>query len=349
MAARIHTRGRDYLKRSMIAVAASAMLFASCGGDGVEGDPKQALADAFRGLGRAEGLTVTLTAQSTPESLQALAQSEGDQLDQEIAARILSSSVIISGKTATDPSEAQSEITVNVAGIEDALEIKVISNTLYARADVRSLLETFDQDPASLDPFVQQAEASGLDFVRPAVDGEWLSISGLDAMQEQFGMGQPTPNAAEVERMFDGFAREIESQATVTEGDVDGPGTHLIVEIGAREVVESFLNLARELGQAMPPNALPSASDIPNREIRVDTWVDGDFVRQIELDIVQFAAFEGEDVPEGVERLALRLGIDEFDDEVEAPDDAVQVDPNQILQVLFGGGAASGSEVLPPP
>jgi hypothetical protein len=324
------------------------LLLAACGGDGVGGDPKQALADAFRRLGRAEGLTVTLTAQSTPESLQALAQTEGDRLEPEIAAKILSSSVTFSGKSTTDPSEAQSEMTANVAGNEDAVEMKVISNTLYVRADVRALLETFDQDPASIEPFVQQAEASGLDFVRPAVDGEWLSISGLDAMQEQFGMGQPTPSAAELERVFDGFAQEIEDKATVTEGDVDGPGAHLIVEIGARELVDSFLNLARELGQALPPNAFPSTSDVPDRTIRVDTWVEDDFVRQIELDILQFAAFEDEDVPEGVERLALRMGIDEFDDEVEPPADAVPVDPNQVLQILFGGATTGfGSEMVP--
>ena len=337
------------MKRSLLAVAASVMLLAACGGDGAGGDPKQALADAFRGLGGAEGLTVTLTAQSTPESLQALAESEGDQLDADLAAKILGSSVTVSGKTATDPADAQQEMTVNVAGNEDAVEIKVIANTLYVRADVSALLETFEQDAASLDAFVQQAEASGLDFVRPAVDGEWLSISGLDAMQEQFGMGQPSPNAVELERVFDGFAEEIESKATVTEGDVEGPGTHLIAEIGAREAVDSFLDLARELGQAIPPNAMPSPSDVPDREIRVDAWVEDDFVRQIELDILQFAAFEGEDVPEGVERLALRLGIDEFDDEVEPPGDAVQVDPNQVLQVLFGGAAGMTVPASPAP
>ncbi|MGH2694733.1 MAG: hypothetical protein ACRDJJ_07930 [Actinomycetota bacterium] len=330
------------MKRSLIVVTASLMLLAACGGDGIEGDPKQALADAFRGLGQAEGLTVTATLQSTAESLQAAAQSEGDRLSEENAAKILSSSVTVSGKSTTDPSEAQSEIAVNVAGTENAIQVRVISNTLYARADVRSLLETFEQDPASVDAFVQQAEASGLDFVRPAVDGEWLSISGLDAMQQQLGMGQPTPSGVELERVFDRFAEDIEGKATVTEGDVDGPGTHLIVEIGARDVVDSFLNLARELGQAIPPNAFPSPSDIPDRQIRVNTWVEGDFVRQIELDFLQFAAFEGEDIPEGVDELALRLGIDEFDEDVEAPGDAVQVDPNQILQLLFGGAPMTG-------
>jgi hypothetical protein len=335
------------LKRWFIAVMGSLLLLAACGGDGVEGDPNLALADAFRGLGRAEGLTVTLTAQSTPESLQALAESEGDRLDPDIAAKILLSSVTFSGKSTTDPSEAQSEITADIAGNEDAVEMKVISNTLYVRADVRALLEIFEQDPAALEPFVQQAEASGLDFVRPAVDGEWLSISGLDAMQEQFGMGQPTPSAAELERVLDGLAQEIEDKATVTEGDVEGPGAHLIVEIGARELVDSFLGLARELGQALPPNAFPSPSNVPNRTIRVDTWVEDDFVRQIELDILQFAAFEGEDVPEGVDRLALRMGIDEFDEEVEAPGDAIEVDPNQVLQVLFGGAATGFGEMVP--
>lgn len=337
------------MKRSLTAVAASLMLLAACGGDGIEGDPKQALADAFRGLGQAEGLTVTATLQSTAASLRAAAESEGDQLSEENAAKILASSVTVSGKSTTDPSEAQSEIAINVAGNEDAIQVKVISNTLYARADVRSLVETFEQDPASLDPFVQQAEASGLDFVRPAVDGEWLSISGLDAMQQQLGMGQPTPSGVELEQVFDRFAEDIESKATVTEGDVDGPGTHLIVEIGARDVVDSFLNLARQLGQAIPPNAFPSPSDIPDRQVRVNTWVEGDFVRQIELDLLQFAAFEGEDIPEGVDELALRLGIDEFDDDVEAPGDAVQVDPKRVLQLLFGGAAASGSEVIAPP
>jgi hypothetical protein len=334
------------VKRSLVAAVTAVLVTTTCGGDGIEGDPKQALADAFRGLGAADGLTVTGTLESTAESLVALAESEGDDLSEDDAEKILASSVTVSGRNETDPSKAQSEITVNVAGIDDAVQFKVIGNTLYVRAAVRDLVDEFDQDTASVDRVVQQAEAGGLEFVRPAVEGEWLSITGLDTLQQQLGGQVTKPSSADLERVFDAFAAEIEQQATVTEGDEDGPGTHLIVEIGAREAVSSLIDLARELGQGIPANALPPTDSIPDRDIRIDTWVEDDFVRQIDLDFWQFAEFGGEDVPAGVERFALRLAVDEFDDDVEAPDDAVQVNPAQLLQLMFGG-MSSGAEVIP--
>jgi hypothetical protein len=320
-------------------IVAPFLLFACGGGDG--GDPQATLADAVRGLGEAEGLTIGLTLQSTPESLQALAASDGDDISAEDAEKILDSSVTVSARSTSDPKEAASEIRINVAGNEDAAELRVLGTTLYARADVRELLEEFGGGAASVDAFVAQAKQAGLTFIQSAVEGKWISVSGLDELQKQFGGAAPAAGPPP-QKIFDDLAKEIEETAEVREGDEEGPGTHYIVTVNARKIVSALIDLAQRAGQALPPGALPPESEIPDRDISFDAWVEDDFVRQLELDLRQFAEFEeGADIPENVEKFALRLGIDEFDGDVTAPADAVDVPVQQLMQLLFSGLAGA--------
>ena len=320
--------------KKLISLGASLLLLASaCGGDDVGG--KDSLTAAIENLSEMEGLEMVFTLQASPSSMAALDSGE-DALSEEDAERILNSSITMKTKGKT-PENAQAEFVVNIDG-EDDIEMKFLDETFYVRADVRGLVETFGGDPSSLDQFEQQATAAGITFVKPAIDGEWIALEGLKDLAQQQGL--PTGGVPNKDAFVRAFEAAVDEEAEVTQGDQDGPGTHLVVDLPVRQIYERLLPEFQKLLTGVPGATLPPASEVPDESVRLDTWVDDDQLRQVRLDLIQFAKFGDEPVPEGVDELALQVTIDEFDDEVEAPEDAVvltEQDIQQAFSALFMG------------
>jgi hypothetical protein len=330
--------------KKLISLGASLLLLASaCGGDEVGGSPKESLTAAIENLSEMEGLELVFTLQSSPSSLATLAAEDESNLSEEDAQRILNSSITTRTKGKT-PEDGQAEILVNIDG-EDAIEMKVLDQTFYVRADVRGLVETFGGDPSGLDQFERQATAAGVTFVKPAIDGEWIALEGLKDIAQQQGL--PTGRAPNQDALVRAFRTAVDEEAEVTQGDQDGPGTHLVVDLPVRRIYERLLPEFQKLLTGVPGAALPPASEVPDKSVRLDTWVDDDQLRQVRLDLIQFAKFGDEPVPEGVDELALQVTIDEFDGEVEAPEDAVTLTQQEIQQAFgaFMAGAMGGTEV----
>ncbi|HEX2234675.1 MAG TPA: hypothetical protein VHK89_00210 [Actinomycetota bacterium] len=330
------------MRRTLVTIIALAMVATACGGtSGTSSeDPRATLTSALESLEASAGTTMQLTLQSTPESLRALAAQGGDALPADDAQKILDSSLTISSNLERDPAEAAAQIVVNVGGDED-LEVRVLGTALYVRADVRSLLETFGQDPAMADRFVQQGALSGLDFVQPLVDGEWLEIEGLEQLMSQTG-AQPTPTE-EQRKVLSDLVESLEGAASVTSEGNDDAGEHLVASVRLRDVYRDLQKAAADLGQLPATGALPSESEVPDETVRVDFWVDDGRLTQVEFDFLQLRDFEDAHIPEGVERLALRVALSEFSGDVERPEGAVPVDLQQVFQGMLGAGAPAGA------
>jgi hypothetical protein len=328
------------LMKKLISLSASLLLLASaCAGDDLGGSPKESLSAAIENLTELEGLEMVFTVQSTTDSIAALDESEEDALSEEDAQRILDSSITMKARGKT-PEEAQAEFVVNIAG-EDDVEMRFLDQTFYVRADVRGLIESFGGDPSGIDQFEQQASAAGVTFVKPAIDGEWIGLEGLKELAQQQGF--PTAQAPDQDALVRAFRTAVNEEAEVTEGDQEGPGTHLVADLPVRDIYERLVPEFQRLFAGFPGAEFPPASEIPDESVRVDTWVEDDQLKQIRLDFLQFAEFGDEPVPEGVEEFALQVTIDEFDDEVEAPEDAVTLTPQQIQQA-FGAFFSAGME-----
>jgi hypothetical protein len=335
------------MRKMLCAAAAAALLLGACGGDDAAEDPKGSLTSALDQLQEYDGVTMTMSLDSTTDSLVAL--SEGDLSDEQ-AQQIIDSSLTISSRQGEDPADGEAEVTANIAGTENAFEMKVVDLVLYARADVASIMETFNQDPAQLDSFEQQASGQpGFEWVSSALDGEWIALKGFDQLAEQMGGGAATQPTEAQKQAIEGFTRSLRESSEVTAGEKEGPGTHLEVTVPLRDFYESYLELANEFAAAQTAQ-LPPAGEVPDEDLRLDAWVDDDRLTQIELDVTQFADYEGaEDFPEGVEDLALRVTLDEFTDSVEPPDDAVDVDLSTIMQSVLGAGGGSATSPQPVP
>ncbi len=336
------------MRRVAALTLALVLVGTGCAGGSKSEHPKQALLAAMEQTSSSEGLSLTLSIQSTPESLDALARDEGGTgMEPEDAEKLLGSSVTFRSKG--EGAEGAFEMVVNVAG-EDDFEMRAVDDTLYLRADVEGLIETFGGDPSEVAAGVQQAEAQGLTFVRPAVEGEWISIEGFDQAQQQL-TGQSPPPVPEQQELIRELTASFEKNATVTSEGGEDAGEHLTVSVPLQATYEQFLDDFANLGARLPVGELPDISEVPEEDIRIDVWVEDDRVTQVEFDFLQIADIvEGEEVPDGVEQLAFRAQIDEFTDDVEAPEGAVAIDPQQIFSVLGGlfmGASGSASQSAP--
>lgn len=335
------------MKKAGALIVVAALLMGACaGGSEKSDDPKATLISAMENTGASEGLTFTLSIESNPESLDQLARADGggSGLAEEDAEKILASSVTLS--TLGRGEEASTEMVVNVAG-EDDFELKTVDKVLYLRADVSGLMETFGADASSLDATVQQAEAQGLTFVRPAVEGEWVSISGLEETAQQM-TGQTPPPLPEQQQLIDDLTASFKENATVTSKGAEDTGEHLVVTVPLRETYANFVEDLSKFSQQLPVGQLPPASEVPQQDVVFDVWVEDERVTQLLFDVIQFVELSDdvEDAPEGAE-FGFLAQIEEFDDEIEAPEDAVAIDPQQIFGLLgaafMGGMSSQGS------
>lgn len=334
------------MKRIGALVAILALLVAACGGDSgpdPESNPKEALISAFENLANSEGMEVVLSLEATAESLNGLAGEGGQPMGEETAEKILASSVrmLTKGKG----QDAQFEMVATIAGEED-LEIKVVDKIAYFRADAEGLTETFGGDPAQLKMMSQQAAAQGLSFVEPALNGEWIAVTGAEELAQQFGGATDANAMAESQdQMIREITAALRQSATVTSQGSDDVGERLKVSIPIQDLYQRLMTNLQGI-PGFPGGQLPPQTEVPDQNVTLNVWVDDDRVTQASLDFVQFMNMNGNaattDGP-----VALLLEFEEFDDEIEAPDDAVEVPAEQLMQLFLGaagmgGGATSG-------
>jgi hypothetical protein len=325
--------------RQLFALVSIALLVAGCaskGGSAGSDDAKSQLSAALLETSARDAITMDVTIDSDVDSLTSMA--EGG-LTAEQAQQILDSSITLSGKQADDPVDATSLIKVNVAG-SDSIEMRVVNDSLYLRADVKGLLQMFGQDTSSVDKFVKEAQAMGLDWAQKMIDGDWIVIKGLSQMSQGLGGGQ-TPQVDQ-QKIISDLANDVADNATVTDEGEEGGATHLVATLPLRETGQDILN---DLGPAAQTlQGLGEMPDIPEGNLSVDFWVNGTTLERINLDLVQLGELSGTPAPDGIKQLALDVAISDFSGSVEPVDGAFEVDAGALGQALLGGLAGAGGD-----
>jgi hypothetical protein len=329
-------------------LAAAALLAAACSEadqaqQEVNDDPENALESALDNLADYQGTSLGFSIEGSADSLIALSENE---LTDKQAQQILDSSLRMTSKEAEDINDQQAEFSATIAGQENALEIKTIGTTLYARADVSGLIDTFGGEQANLEALARQAATQpGFEFIGTLLDGDWIAVTGAAKFAEQL-TGQSVEEQTEQQQaMAEELANSLKENAEVEAGDKEGPGGHVVVTLPLRALVEDFKEITQAAGTLASGGApLPDADELPDEDIILDVWIDDEEVTQVELDIIQFADWEeADDFPEGVDDLRLRMSVAEFTGSVDEPDAAAEVDVSELMGLLMGGGFESGS------
>ena len=339
--------------RKLVLLMVPALLVGACSSaPNPQEDPQGALVAAFEEATKAEVQTITLSLQSTPESL--AAASEGD-LTSEQAATILGSSVTISGHRSDDPADQSARITVAVAGT-DGFELILLGSDLYLRADVRGFAGVAGLDSARIDEFLQSPQAQQAPFLESAANGEFIKIEGADQLAGASGLGGGQELSSQQQELMRAFGDALRESATVTSEGTDDVGSHLVASIPLRTLYQKSVDIIGRLGIPMAPDQIPPESEIPEGNVVVDVWIADGRVVQVEFDFVRLAQEFGEEVPEGVEQLALRIQLSDEAEEITAPEGAVTVSSQQLMGLIFGGLGGlgigeeeSGGEVIEAP
>lgn len=333
------------MRKLLAGCAAALVLLTACArGTMSPAEAKQTLIEAFRALEKSGQSSITLSLQSTPESIQAIAgQDGGEQLPAGVPEKILRSSLTFAGNNAADPKDARALISAKVDGV-DALEMRVIGTVLYLRADVAHLLQTFEAPPGALDELRQVAARPGFEFIGAALEGKWVALTGADRLGEQVPGPRPEDLTAEQRRLFAALVEALDANATVVSRGEEAVGTHLVATIPLRPLAQALDQLFRELAATVPgaPAGGLNPLDVPAEPIVVDAWVkDGELTR-LEFDVVENAeALDGEKAPAGMEQFGLRMDVERFAGQVEPPPGAVEVDLERVFRDLFGGAPPS--------
>jgi hypothetical protein len=304
------------------------------------------LQSALENVANSDGQTLTLTLQSTPESLKAA--SEGALTDDQ-AQQILDSSLTVSAK-GDSPENSSFQFLLDIAGT-DGVEIRSVDQNFYVRADVRGISDVFGAEAGDIDQFVEQGKAQGLDWVEALADGKWMSLEGAKELLQQFSGASPSADTKLQQKAADALSKALDDSATVTNEGSDDVGDHLVASVNLRSFYSAISGDLGALSGGLPVGQLPSADQVPDTDLKIDIWVADDTVKQIEFDFMQLAALdENADIPEGVDSLAVRLTLDAFDDDVEVPDGAVPVDLKEVVQGMMGSVSSSteaGSATMP--
>ena len=327
------------MRRLLALVVLPALLLAGCSDSpSPEDDPMEALLAAFEETGESDQQTLVFRLLSTPESIEAL--SDG-AVTPEHAQTVLDSSLTISGTQADDPSEQSALISVAVPGTE-GVELILLGTDLYLRADVEGLLTTFGQDPAELDELRSEAEEQGAAFVGSFLDGQPLHIEGGEQLAGQFG-GQAAGGEGQ-EELVGRLRDALRDSSTVTSEGSDDVGDHVVAQVRIRDLYQRLLDIIPQLGLPVP-TTLPPEDEVPDGEFRIDFWLSEGKLVQIEIDLLQIATLTEQEVPEGVEQLAIRLELADDAVDVSAPEGAVTVTPEEILGLIGLGDFSGGTEV----
>ena len=256
--------------------------------------------------------------------------------------------------------DGTASLTADWLDVENIIEIRFLaSEAIYGRADVDAIASFAGAEPPAAASLLELVRQLGLDesfeqFVRAAVAGEWVGLTGLDALDEALGeeLGalapQATPSAdpSELERILTDILGStpddfLDRHTTVTEQS-DGADTIYTVTIQARTLVEELLRLADELvgqqlgglGMMGPGGMLPTDEldpDVIPVEVPVHAVVRDGTLREIRVDVVEIAQTVDETA---TGTFLVTLTFDDQPDPVTAPDGATTLTGEQVATAL---------------
>jgi hypothetical protein len=340
------------LRNTVIAAVLAAVVLSACGA-AEKVSPQLAVRDAANTTVKTRQGTFTFSLVGSEDDLNAVLN-QGAKLSDEDrkGLQLLSRSHV-----AVTTAPGVFGLDAKVGDIDHAVEVRYVGQKLYVRADVPAIANLMGTSTAEVNQAVQGAAANGFGFLRDAAAGKWL-VADFGPMRDmlkgfagQFagaarGQVGSTPSSSgpapsQFQQARDALGKALHDNTSVARQGSDSTGDHYVVTVSsARNLYSAIVPV---LSQFPVPGAgkLPSAAEIPDRPVTIDTWVKGGRIDRVELPLNQFGTA-------GAGRVAVRLDIDRDSASVAAPADAVPVDVAGIVGKLFqafaGASGLSGLE-----
>src|SRR5687767_1452555 len=233
--------------------------------------PELSVMKAASELGDAPRAGYTLSLHADKDALQkfndALVEAGSEAMEtpeafKDSLAFIDSSINLVWDKGDTDATEDDAiALRVDIDDMDDAVELRFVGGTLYARAQARRLADYFGAPAGTIEGFLADAKGTGFDFLDDAVDGDWLAhdldpivsffkgMAGNGAFEDSFGggFGLSELRPEMLEDVVDSFSKVYGNDVDVTKGTLDGPGTHYQLSASARDLYEGLEPMLEDL------------------------------------------------------------------------------------------------------
>jgi len=274
----------------------------------------------------------------------------------------ISGADLTSGAAATNVS---SSVSLVVDG-DPLVELRQVAGVLYARADAAGL-ETALETPGLVDglgSLTAGAPPELTDAASALASGGWVSLDAteLAAQLEQMG-GQPAPApsddasavAGAVQRFLDDAGAVLTREVEVTENGPDAYEVTAPLDRILSGLTPALKTVVTELaastgapteGLAELDGGLAEAQEeLAGRSVSVDVTTDDDRLSTITMDLAQLLDEQdrAEMTSSGVTGLPLVVELSQ-EGEVEAPQDAVELDLAGIMSQAMAGMAAAGGD-----
>lgn len=334
---------------------------AACGASSVA--PKIELRNAVGAIADAGSGSITVSLPSSRDDVRAFLTAtgqEGSPSDDTALGHLLDMELALAhdrGEDSESTADDASLVQVRIDGEEHG-EMRAVDEVIYLRVDLPALSERIPEMAGGVDALRAELDATDLGAIEPvaeaALDGEWLSVDmgeGSWLAEQQQGMQDRSMQLPDDfgDRLLDLAGQAMSSSVSVRRDGEDETGDRLVATANTREL---YTNIAAELPNLLgelatgAEEALPPASDVPSRDVSVTFWVEDGELRRLELDLAQF-------LEEPAGHFVIRADIGEAPS-IEAPDDAVAVDMEQLVEQsgalpeqLLGGflGAGGGVDI----
>jgi hypothetical protein len=329
---------------------------AACGLSSVA--PKVELRDALVAVADARSAAFAVSLPSSPDDVRAFLTASGEDsssLDDAMLRDLLGTELIAAydkGESKKKTADDAGRLQLRIDG-EDYGEVRVVDEVAYLRIDVPGLSDRFPDMADDVDSFRAELQTSDLGALEAAAEaaltGEWVSVdtgkgSWLAEQQKSMEDASGVPRSDDVaQRLLDVAGKALDSSVSVR-----AAGERLIATVNTRDMYTEVADDLPELLGEIAPGAgksLPSADEVPSRDVSASFWVDGGELRRVELDLAQF-------LEEPTGHFVIRVDTAEGQ-KIEAPDDAVEVDMEQLAgltgvtpdQLLGGLSGAGGGDV----
>jgi hypothetical protein len=331
--------------------AATTVALTGCGGGSgakttTSQDPKTAFSTGLSGLSDTDVLTVTLKLDTTGDKLVGFAKESGDKLDPKVAQQIASADIVFESKTSdgTKFSAVKPGSSVKAAArflVQDngqtLGEFRSLSDALYAQADLKTLLDLFQQKKAYADLTTRAKQMPA--FAQAFVQGKWVSLdlNAVKALASQFGGANASPSSQQTQKLLADLKAVIGKDVTVTRVGTDAQGDHLKLTTQSRQFVTDLMQaVSTDIPVASLATGSFKPSSVPEHSVVVDAWVKDGVLSKLSVDVVQFA--KPSEVKPG-DSLPVVLEFARSGDDISKPSDATPIDTTQLFTLLGSLGS----------
>ncbi|MFJ4768253.1 hypothetical protein ACIP88_03895 [Streptomyces uncialis] len=308
---------------------------------------------AFEKLGKEKSVGFELDLDTDAATLKSIdpAASPDEQIPDEFAELITAGQISVSVESKKPLAESGQKdfvgMAAKVSGADGELvEYRTVGDFTYARFDLAAFAKLSGSPSPSVDDMLPPGElAESRAAIEKALKGEWVKVSNkkLEEIQKKVmeeapkEAAEPTLDAKTQKKLLDAVTGVLTSKVEFKTAEGKDGAERVTATASLRALVTAMVEEIRPLAKDLPPGVeLPTAKELkelPTKKGSADFTLKNGELKEVSIDLSQLdKKLKGKKID-----LVLRLTDAE---KPEAPAAATELKLDELMDNMFGGGAA---------